>query len=153
LIDPEHLVASANTSTVGPGYHIYLCDLLKQWAKDFHASWQQPDEESEDYSDEAEYFFTGDQKLVFDNMASWLQAVAGTFFEEPLDLNEHIALCMPMDVQFESEQPAITPLGPRDRKWLQRTSVDGTSGKDFFAWWNPRLDAEYFLGRALAQMW
>src|SRR5580700_11695390 len=60
LIDPEHLVVSANTSTVGPGYHIYLSLLLQDWAHDFHASWQRPDEESEDYCDEAEYFFTGD---------------------------------------------------------------------------------------------
>lgn len=153
LIDPEHLVASANTSAVGPGYHIYLCELLKQWAHDFHASWQQPEQESEDYSDEAEYFFTGDEQQVFDNMTRWLQAVAGTFFEGRLDANEPVALCMPMDVQFESEQPAITPLGPRDREWLNQTSQDGSQGRDFFAWWKPGLNAEYFLGRALANMW
>ncbi|HKW65238.1 MAG TPA: hypothetical protein VJN89_21985 [Candidatus Acidoferrum sp.] len=154
LIDPEHLVASANTSTVGPGYHIYLCDLLKQWANDFHASWQQSDEESSDYWDETEYFFTGDQQRVFDNMTNWLEALANTFFEKPIKLNDYgNALCMPMDVQFESQQMAITPLGPRDREWLYQTSQDGIKGKDFFAWWDPSLDSEYFLGRALALMW
>jgi len=28
LIDPEHIVVSANTTTVGPGYHIFLVSLL-----------------------------------------------------------------------------------------------------------------------------
>jgi hypothetical protein len=154
LIDPEHLVVSANTSTVGPGYHIYLSLLLQDWAHDFHASWQRPDEESEDYCDEAEYFFTGDEQRVFDNMTCWLQAVANTFFDEPLDANDHgIALCMPMDIQFEAEQLAITPLGPRGREWLYETSKDGSEGKDFFAWWTPGLNAEYYFGRALTQMW
>lgn len=154
LIDPESFVASANTSTVGPGYHIYLCSLLKQWAHDFHALWQQTDEETSDYYDEAEYFFTGDQQRMFNSMTNWLEALAGTFFEKTIDLNDcGNALCMPMDVQFESEQLSITPLGPRDREWLRQASQDGTRGKDFFAWWEPGLNAQYFLGRALAQMW
>jgi len=32
LIDPDHVVVSANTTTVGPGYHIFLTSLLKKWA-------------------------------------------------------------------------------------------------------------------------
>jgi hypothetical protein len=28
FVDGLHLTASANTSTVGPGYHIFVCDLL-----------------------------------------------------------------------------------------------------------------------------
>ena len=154
LADPEHLIASANTSTVGPGYHIYLCSVLVDLARDFQASWQHPDDDSDDYSDEADYFFTGDGQRVFDNMTAWLKALAGTFFEDfaEQDLTGN-TLCMPMDVVFESADSVITPLGPRDRAWLEKTSRDGESGKDFFAWWTPGLTAEYFLGRALTQMW
>jgi hypothetical protein len=116
-------------------------------------SWMEVDE-SGDYFDEAEYFFTGDRERVFENMTSWLQALAGSFFDSSLEGAEKaVPLCMPMDPQFESEQPAITPLGPRDRQWLYETSKDGSRGRDFFAWWAPELDARYFLGRALVQMW
>jgi hypothetical protein len=151
LVDLEHVIASANTVTVGPGYHIYLCSVLQAWALEFHASWQRCDD---DYSDEAEYFFTGESGVVIDHMTSWLEAVAGSFFEEPLEsADSGIALSMPMHIKYESDQVAITPVGPRDRKWLLETSQDGSKGKDFFAWWRPGLNAEYFLGRALTQMW
>jgi hypothetical protein len=154
LIDLEHLTSSANTSTVGPGYHIYLCSLLQAWARDFQATWLRLDDHSSDYFDEAEYFFAGDERLVFEQMTAWLQALAGTFFEETLQPDDRgIALCMPMHVQYETDEPAITPLGPRDREWLYKTSQDGSKGKDFFAWWKPGLNAEYFLGRALSLMW
>jgi len=154
LIDLDHLRASANTSTVGPGYHIFICSLLQAWARDFDASWLTSEEVGEDYWDEAEYFFTRDQQQVFYHMTSWLQALAEGFFDGTLEPFERaIVLCMSMDVQFESDQLAITPLGPRDRAWLLETSRDGAKGKDFFAWWAPELNAEYFLGRALVQMW
>jgi hypothetical protein len=156
LIDPEHLVVSANTSTVGPGYHIFLTSLLQDWARDFQAAWERPEDSSEDYCDETEYFFTGDEKQLFDNMTRWLKAVANSFFDGSLDADadDHgIALCMPMDPQFEADQLAITPLGPRAREWLYETAQDGNKGKDFFAWWTPGINAEYYLGRALAQMW
>ena len=157
LIDLDHLRASANTSTVGPGYHIFACSLLQAWARDFDAAWLSPEETSDDYWDEAEYFFTGDQQQVFDNMTAWLRTLTEGFFDGTLEPREPgdsaTALCMSMDVQFESDQLAITPLGPRDSAWLLETSRDGAKGKDFFAWWTPGLNAEYFLGRALAQMW
>ena len=154
LINPEHLVVSANTSTVGPGYHVFLTSMLQNWAQDFHASWERPGESSEDYCDETDYFFSGDEKRLVDNMAYWLQAVANSFFDGSLQADHRgTALCMPIDPQFEAEQTAITPLGPRGRDWLYETAQEGTKGKDFFAWWTPGFNAEYYLGRALTQMW
>jgi hypothetical protein len=154
LIDSEQLVVSANTSSVGPGYHIFLCAALAQWARDFQASWSKPEQDSEEYSDETEYFFTQDAQKVFDHMTAWLRALAGTFFGNESDPEVRgAALCMPMNAPFISDEQALTPLGPRDLGWLQKTSQDGTDGRDFFAWWMPGLNAEYFLGRALTRMW
>ena len=154
LIDPEHVVASANTTTVGPGYHIFLSSLLKDWARDFDALWLMPDEWSEEYGDETEFFFTGDERLLRDEMTSWLKAVANMFFDGSLDRDARgIALCMPVSLQFDAAEPAITPLGPRNREWLRKTAQDGIEGRDFFAWWSSGLGAEYYLGRALTQMW
>ena len=132
LMDLEHLRASANTSTVGPGFHVFVCSLLRAWSREFGAHWLTPDETSDNYWDEAEYFFTGDERQVFDNMTSWLQAMADGFFDGTLEPTDRaIVLCMPMDIQFESDQLAITSLGPRDRAWLLQTSREGASGKDF----------------------
>ena len=153
LIDGEHLVASANTSTVGPGYHVYLCSLLQALGKDLDVAWQ-PATEDGDYGDEANFFFTGNQQNVFDEMPCWLAALARTFFDGEFDSDSSaVHLCMGMGLHFESDQPAVTPLGPRSLEWLKAVSQDGYRGRDFFAWWEPGLNAEYFRDRALTQIW
>jgi hypothetical protein len=154
LIDPEHVVVSASTSAVGPGYHIFLVSLLKDWARDFQASWRRSDDESGEYGDETGYFVTGDEQQVFKSMTDWLQNVAKLFFDGTFDPNDTgIALSLPVDTNFQSEHLAMTPSGPRDREWMYQTSQDGGRGIDFFAWWTPGLNAEYYLGRALTLMW
>ena len=153
LLDLDHFAASAKTSTVGPGFHIFLCDMLRKLGGQFDIQWQTS---NEDYSDEAEYFFTGDQERVFEEMVRWLSGLCRCFFdgifeEEAGDMPT--ALCLSIGVVFESEARAVTPLGPRDVAWLEKVGADGLLGRDFFAWWKPALNAEYFLGRALVRMW
>jgi hypothetical protein len=154
FVGPSELVASANTTTAGPGYHVFVCSVLKDLADEFHARWEHPDEGGEDYGDETGYFFTGDEERLNIEMAGWLAALAGLFFDGTFDSDSHgIALCMPLNPKFHGEEAALTALGPRDRGWLFRVSRDGQSGEDFFAWWSPGFNAEYYLRRALAQMW
>ena len=154
LLDAGHLVVSASTSSAGPGYHIFLASMLKDLGREFQASWQTPENESGEYGDETGYFLSGDEQLAFDGMTTWLQRVAKLFFDGTLDPEDTgIALSLSPATYFESEQLAITPLGPRSREWMRRTAEDGANGRDFFAWWKPGLNAEYHLGRALNLMW
>jgi hypothetical protein len=154
LVDSEHIVVSANTTTAGPGYHMFLTGLLQDLARELHASWNAEENSSDEYSDETDYFFTGDSKMLHQHMNWWLQALAGTFFDGTFDSDSRgIALCMPMNPHFETEQPALTPTGPRSWDWLQKTAQDGSKGNDFFAWPTAGFNAEYYLGRALVQMW
>jgi hypothetical protein len=153
LADLDHLVVSANTSTVGPGYHIFACDMVKELGAKFGLTWITDNEE---YLDEAEYFFSGNAGNVFKEMTGWLSGLCQCFFNgvfkhKPGDMP--IALCLSIGITFEGDTTAVTPLGPRDLKWLEEVSVDGQKGRDFFAWWNAGLDAEYFLARALCRMW
>ncbi len=147
---PNEFTASANTSTVGPGYHIFVCDMLHKLGKHFNAVWEDP---SDDFVDEAGYFHSGNQDQVFAEMSTWLKAVAGAFFDGTLTDHHSIRLAMPVDAGFEADERAVTPLGPRDLDWLKKTAADTSNGRDFFAWWSPGLNADYFLGRALARMW
>jgi hypothetical protein len=156
ILDALHLTASANTSAVGPGYHLFVSDLLKALARDFALTWidTNPNDEDTEYLDESGYFFSGEQQRVFHEMTTWLRFLAESFFNGTFgDVSEAVILCMKMGEHFDSDELAITPLGPRDREWLLKTSEDGEAGKDFFAWWAPGLNAEYFLNRALTQMW
>ena len=154
LVGPTELVVSANTSTAGPGYHVFLTSLLKELASELEASWENPGDDSDEFSDETGYFFSGDEALLRSEMTRWLSELAGTFFDgtfEPDDLP--IALCMPLNPHFEWDAAALTALGPRDLEWLKRTSQDGERGMDFWAWPSPGFTADYYLRRALVRMW
>jgi hypothetical protein len=155
LIGSHQLTVSANTSTVGPGYHIYLCQLLHKWTNAFGIQWRKNTcEDDSEFFDEAEYFFTGKEENVYKHMATWIRSLTGLFFDGNLDPNHNgTPLCMPMNVSFRSEALAITPLGPRDRDWLHGVSVGSIEAMEFFPWFDAEPNAKYFLNRALVQMW
>jgi hypothetical protein len=153
LRDLDHLVASVRTSMVGPGYHIFACNMVKELGAKFGLTWTADNEE---YLDETDYFFSGNAANVFKEITGWLSGLCDCFFNgvfnhKPGDMP--IALCLSIGTTFEGDTAAVTPLGPRDLNWLKEVSLDGHKGRDFFAWWNAELDAEYFLGRALCRMW
>src|SRR4051812_49299930 len=148
--DHDTLTVTANTSSVGPGYHIFVCGLLHNLGSKLRLKWQEPTDE---ICDETGYFHSGAQQAVFDAMLKWLKVLSAMFFDGTLEDSTEIALAMPMEVRFESNARAITPLGPRETDWLTNTAEDPSQGTDFFAWWEPGLNAKYFLGRALVQMW
>lgn len=151
LRDPDHVTASANTSTVGPGDHIFVCDVLHKLGERFHLQWEEP---SDDFRDETGYFHSEDRQQVFVEMKAWLKGVANMFFDGTLKGQGHpVRLAMPLDVGFSWDARSITPLGPRDADWLKRVAENPDNGTDFFAWWNPVLDAEYFRRRALVKIW
>src|SRR6476660_1066141 len=45
--EPGVCIVSAKTSTAGPGYHIFLCDLLRDLGAHFHVTWDEPDDDGE----------------------------------------------------------------------------------------------------------
>ena len=155
LIDSRQITVSANTSTVGPGYHIYLCRLLHKWTQAFGIQWQEnQSEDDSEFGDEAEYFFTGKEENVYEHMIAWARSLTGLFFDGNLDPNHNgTPLCMPMNVSFKSDALAITPLGPRNKDWLHGVSVGRIEAGKFFPWFDIGLNAKYFLNRALVQMW
>lgn len=155
LPDPSHVTVSANTSTVGPGYHIFLCDLIHRWTNEFSIQWARVDADDDTtFGDETDYFFSGESPRVYEEMERWLRALTGGFFDGTLESDaKDIALCMPMNVRFEGSALAITQLGPRDKDWLYGISQGSIDSCEFFSWYEVGLTAEYYLGRALVQMW
>lgn len=151
FIGDGQLTVSANTSSAGPGYHIFVCDMLHRLGDRFRLQWE---EQNEEYQDETGYFHSGDRDHVFAEMTKWLQTLASLFFDGTLtDKEDPTRLAMALDTGFTWNARAITPLGPRDEDWLEAVAQDGNKGQDFFAWWNPELNAEYFLRRALVKIW
>ncbi len=150
--DPRTLVVSAKTSSVGPGYHIYLCELLQRLGGATEIKWDPPDAERAS-GDDTGFFHSGDRGAVAGAMLEWLQSSAKRALEILDRGYDGLGLSMPADSQFQHEMAISTVMGPRDRAWLERVAEDPGAGIDVFPWWDEGLGATYLLGRATCQMW
>jgi hypothetical protein len=155
----EHQIAvSAKTSSVGPGYHIHLCQLLRRLGERLELRWE-PRDAAAATGDPTGYFheclLRGGRDVRRDaldrEMLAWIGDVAARVKHMPP--GSRVALSMPSDQVFDADGQVLTPLGPRDQAWIDRTVADPTSARDFFPWWEEGTGPEYQLGRALCLMW
>lgn len=136
----------ANTSTVGPGYHAYVADLLSRFAHDMRITFRSDNGNGAD----ALRLSPTEIDTLF---AQWLSETAGTI--ESL-LNQGatgLSLSMPATHVFLHGGAVATPLGPRSKAWVTATKGDGRKGFDIFPWTEPGIGGQFYLGRALFQMW
>jgi hypothetical protein len=151
--EPGRLVATAKTSTAGPGYHIFLCDLLRRLGEQFNLQWHEPDPD-EGTGDETGYFFGGTAEGVRQEMLRWLGALAHVVTDERFAEESHVRMvAMPLGYSYPDHDGVLTPLGPRGSTWFQAVAEEPTRGIDFFTWWPEGTGAAFFLGRALCRMW
>ncbi|MCP3098344.1 hypothetical protein LZ198_05555 [Myxococcus sp. K15C18031901] len=146
------LVVSAETSAVGPGYHVFLCDLLRALGREFDIAWTDPDD-AEGVGDPTGYFHTGDAGPVEVHMLAWLQASVGQVLRLRGRGESRFAMSMRFGHTFEHPGALLTPLGPRDERWLRGVYDDPRRGMDVFPWWKPGAGASARLGRAQCRLW
>ncbi len=140
--------ADAVTGPAGPGYHSYLCGLLRQLSDDFGVRWDPPDGPG----DPAGYFGTPDRSALERHFLRWLSSSCATAAGRlPGPVPVHLGLSK--SHRFRYPAPVLTPVGPRDRDWLSRVAVDPSVGRDFFAWWCPDPDAAFYRNRAVVRLW
>lgn len=152
LRKPGEIIASAKTSTVGPGYHVYVCDLLKKFGQELDITWDPPDEK-EGSGDESGYFHSGNRRSVDEEMLSWLKNLAKSLLEMTLNGSTGITVSLPMNQITLAPGVILTPLGPRDKAWIEAAHKDPTRGIDIFPWWKDGIGPHFYLGRAMIRMW
>lgn len=150
--DGGALVVAANTYTVGPGYHRYLCDLLRRLGQEFHIVWADQDVANE-VGDPTGYFHSGDAGALEGNMLSWLSDVAGQALALHRGGQSTVALSLRFGHTFDAPAPLLTPMGPRDVSWLEAVRADPRSGIDVFPWWDAGTRGATQLGRAKTRLW
>jgi hypothetical protein len=151
--EPGHFVACAKTSSAGPGYHVFLCDLLHRLGQRFNLSWHAPDAE-EGTGDETGYFFDGDRDTPRQEMLRWLAALAHVVTDEEFAEESQIRMVsMPLGYSYPEQEGILTPLGPRSPDWFRQVAEAPARGIDFFPWWPEGVGSAFFLGRALCRMW
>ncbi|MBS1990679.1 MAG: hypothetical protein JSS83_09195 [Cyanobacteria bacterium SZAS LIN-3] len=145
------LLLAAATSSAGPGYHIFICDLIRKMGQVHGLQWITDDEV--EFYDETGYFETGDKQRLYDEFSTWIGALTARVQELSRD-GAKFHLAMPFDGhQFDVPEPILTQLGPRTMDWLEAVSHEPILGQDIFPWWEDGHGAEYHLGRAVCYMW
>lgn len=149
---PGRLSVAAKTSTAGPGYHLFLCELLHQMASDFVVTWDDPD--NSEGGDDTGHFFKEDADGVRAEMLKWLGAVAKLVIDNSQNDESRIHMVsMPLGYSYPEVKAVVTPTGPRSLDWFHAVLKDPDLGISFFPWWDAGQGADFFLGRAVCRMW
>lgn len=148
----SRVVISAETSAVGPGYHVFLCDTLKALGQALDIQWVQADD-TLDVGDPTGYFHTGDAGPVEVYMLAWLQETVAQVLRMRSLGESGFSMSLRFGHMFEHPGALLTPLGPRDERWMRRVYEDPRVGMDVFPWWRQGVGAHARLGRALCRLW
>lgn len=146
------LCLSAKTSTVGPGYHAFVCDLAHRLEPVLGAPWRGPGDD-EPIGDETGYFQSGDRAALEAELLRWVRGLCDVVAERVAEGASGLLVSLPTDAQYEFDGVMATPMGPRDAAWLSEVLRRPERGMDLFPWWEPGLGAGHARGRALARMW
>ncbi len=155
-LDGDRLLVSAKTSTLGPGYHAYLCELLHALESDLgarFASGSDDEDDEDDSGDESGYFQSGDRAALEAETFAWLRGLLNIVAENMNDGSSGLMISMSTDTIFEFDDAIATPLGPRSQAWLEAALRDPRAAIDIFPWWSSGTGAEHAAGRALVRMW
>ena len=133
----------AKTSTVGPGYHAYLVDLLRAVGDELGVRW-------DEVEDDTGYFANGDFAAVQREMLAWIGGVARLVLQKDA---MGLMVSLPTTHRFVFDGALATPLGPRELSWVQAVAAEPSLGADLFPWWGRGRDARQRLGSVLCRMW
>ena len=146
------VVVAAKTASIGPGYHRYLCDLMRAFGESAGIEWAPWDDEHH-VGDPTGYFDGGPAEAIEREMLVWLREAASQVRALAASGATGLGLSMPKGYEFDAAGDLATPLGPRDAAWIAATAADPIMGADVFPWWDEGLGARVRLSRALCRVW
>ena len=135
------------TSTVGPGFHAYVCDTLRRAGGELNIEWN-PADPAAGTGDPTGYF-----AAIRREMLGWLQDAVRRLIELIATDHRRMALSLPPDVSFHHDGVLATAMGPRSQQWLREVADSLARGTDVFPWWEQGIGAQFHLGRAITRMW
>ncbi|CAN5379409.1 hypothetical protein BH11PLA2_BH11PLA2_44890 [soil metagenome] len=138
----------ARTSPAGPGYHAYLCTLLRQFALDFEFTWEEPPGDH----DAGRYFVAGDRARLDSAFHHWLSNRCSQVLSKPSHTGS-MSVGLSKRIKYLHPGPVLTPLGPQSLEWLKAVAEDEHAGIHYFPWREAVLNAEFYRNRAVTRMW
>ena len=151
-IDGDALIASSTTNPAGPGYHVWVVELLERIGERAKLAWDwSPDGEP---GDECGYRESRSVERVQQEMLAWLRSTCRLILEQSL---VDVCLCLPIELR-PVRHGVCSPLGVLGAAWIERVaSAEGAElagvGAGFFSWWNPARDAAFWKGYGEVLCW
>ncbi len=136
----ERVEVEADTGTAGPGYHEDVYALVTGAAEKHAIPWERAPRAQ-------------DRPALEAQIDAWL----GATVTEILAIAERgatgFSILLPEGIEYAHSGMLATPLGPRDRAWLERVRENPSAGRDVFPWWGRGRGAEYHAGLARTLAW
>ncbi|MFL5681029.1 MAG: hypothetical protein ACJ77B_10560 [Chloroflexota bacterium] len=155
IADGGVVMASAVTGEVGPGYHTYMCHLLRRLGTELSIAWA-PADPAEGTGDATGSFESGRradaEHAILGRLGETLKQAAATRAATRA-LGGQVQLLPSRGQRFEFEGAIATALGPRDDAWLSSAVANPRVAIDIVPWWTDATDGRYLLNRALCRMW
>jgi hypothetical protein len=150
------VVASADTSAVGPGYHTFVARVLERLEGELGIEWSR---EHEARPIDAPPAWVGARTPLAErpSVERAHLALLGRTITRAIELRRRGAPAFQVGTrpgtQFTFEGAVATPVGPRDDAWLVQAVKDPRVATDIRPWWLDATDARYLLQRALVLLW
>jgi hypothetical protein len=146
--DTGRVVASADTSAVGPGYHTFVGRMLQRAGDTQGIDWTGETPGTPDATAPLR-----DRPGVERAHLAWLGRLLVRAREARHAGAAGLHLGTKAGVVYRFDGALATPLGPRDDAWLEQASGDARVAIDLRPWWTDATDGRYLLNRALCLMW
>jgi hypothetical protein len=153
-IEKEFTTFSAKTSTVGPGYHALIVELLSTLSAELGLKWEF---DGKELVDETGYWTSRNFLSLQKEMSNWLQTVANVL-ERPDAQDASFNINLPLGYgDIDLDAAVFTPIGPFDKLFFSNAIRDEErlekASKQFFPWWNKEIDARFWRAAGLTIMW
>lgn len=142
--DAGRVVATAETTFAGPGYHRFAGRVLERLGLELSITWG-----SEDPWDVT----FGERPAVEQAYLTWLGRQLVTARAAVANGRTGLHLGLPPGTRFTTDGAILTALGPRDAGWLDAAVADPRVAIEITPWWADATDGRYLLNRAVCLLW
>lgn len=153
VIDAGRVYASAKTSTLGPGYHAEVVELVDRIGKAAGLAWNW----KEDGADETGFAVDRDFAALQQVMTGFLRQLAVSIHQQSSDLASGLKLNMSMDTPTPLDASAImSAAGAFDAAWFDavRQGKDlAARAQEFLPWWSREHTPAQWARLTKAMMW
>jgi hypothetical protein len=151
----QSIAASAKTSTVGPGYHAFLIELLQHLGESLNLKW----EWNQENADEAGFVESGDFVALQQEMARFWKSLGHILLEQAATGCENLMLNMSINCPLpQIDTFVVTPLGPLSRECCDTMQAGKPDDlvricRQYFVWWDKEPNAAFWRNTGISLMW